>query len=95
MQILTVTGNEKFKGRTLHAHQYRDSSGFEDKNVVIVGMGNSSLDIAAELARVAKSASYLLAFKTPLNLVFIQSSQLITNDNSNLFYLALGQNILI
>uniref|UniRef100_A0A183DQA0 Flavin-containing monooxygenase n=1 Tax=Gongylonema pulchrum TaxID=637853 RepID=A0A183DQA0_9BILA len=52
-----VSGVEKFKGRILHAHQYRDFEGFEDKNVFIVGIGNSALDIATELSGVAKSVT--------------------------------------
>ncbi|KAL3070508.1 hypothetical protein niasHT_032298 [Heterodera trifolii] len=40
-----ITGLENFKGQILHAKQYRDYKGFEDKNVFIVGIGNSALDI--------------------------------------------------
>ncbi|EGT34715.1 hypothetical protein CAEBREN_16251 [Caenorhabditis brenneri] len=47
-------GQEKFKGRIVHSHDYKDQRGYEDKNVVVVGIGNSGGDCAVELSRVAK-----------------------------------------
>ncbi|CAD5225267.1 unnamed protein product [Bursaphelenchus okinawaensis] len=47
----------KFKGRVIHAKEYRDFKGFEDKNVFLVGIGNSALDIAVELTKVAKKVT--------------------------------------
>jgi cation diffusion facilitator CzcD-associated flavoprotein CzcO len=44
----------KFDGLVMHAHDYRTPDGFEDKNVVVVGFGNSAVDIAVELSRVAR-----------------------------------------
>lgn len=52
-------GSEKFKGRILHSHKYRDYQGFEGKDIFIVGIGNSALDIAAELSGVSKSVSII------------------------------------
>ncbi|VBB25470.1 unnamed protein product [Acanthocheilonema viteae] len=52
-----IPGSEKFKGRILHSHEYRDYRGFEEKDIFIVGIGNSALDIAAELSRVSKSVT--------------------------------------
>ncbi|CAF2384431.1 unnamed protein product [Rotaria sp. Silwood2] len=43
-------GLENFKG----IWQYKTSHGFEDKNVLIIGIGNSGGDLAVELGRVAK-----------------------------------------
>ena len=34
-------GLDKFKGTTMHSHSYKDQTGFEDKHVVVVGVGNS------------------------------------------------------
>jgi hypothetical protein len=48
-------GAEDFTGTQMHAHQYLDPSIFEDKNVVVLGMGNSAMDIAVESSYVAKS----------------------------------------
>lgn len=44
-----------FAGRTQHAHDYRTFAGLEDKNVLIVGIGNSAVDIACEVCRVART----------------------------------------
>ena len=41
----------------MHSHSYRDHVGFEDKRVVIVGIGNSGGDCAVELSRIAKNVS--------------------------------------
>uniref|UniRef100_H2YGL6 Flavin-containing monooxygenase n=1 Tax=Ciona savignyi TaxID=51511 RepID=H2YGL6_CIOSA len=43
-------GSDKFKGSITHSTDYRDFKGYEDKNVVVVGMGNSGADIAIELS---------------------------------------------
>ncbi len=37
-----------------HAHYYRNSKGYEDKNVLVLGIGNSACDIAVETSRVSK-----------------------------------------
>ncbi|EPB65943.1 Flavin-binding monooxygenase-like protein [Ancylostoma ceylanicum] len=47
-------GQDRFKGRIIHSHSYRDHKGFEDKVVVVVGVGNSGGDLAVELSRIAK-----------------------------------------
>lgn len=44
----------QFGGAQLHAHSYMtpdDPISFKDKNVLVVGMGNSAMDIASELSR--------------------------------------------
>jgi dimethylaniline monooxygenase (N-oxide forming) len=43
----------EFTGETLHAHDYRDPVLFTDKDVVVVGVGNSGMDIACDAAKVA------------------------------------------
>ncbi|MDB4934170.1 MAG: Monooxygenase [Labilithrix sp.] len=43
-----------FDGRQLHAHQYRSKDELRGKRVVVVGMGNSAMDIAVESSEVAK-----------------------------------------
>uniref|UniRef100_A0A915A9N5 Flavin-containing monooxygenase n=1 Tax=Parascaris univalens TaxID=6257 RepID=A0A915A9N5_PARUN len=47
-------GQEHFKGHIIHSHSYKDHRGYEDKVVVVVGIGNSGGDVAVELSRVAK-----------------------------------------
>lgn len=46
-------GLSAFKGKVLHSHDYRHPAGFEDKKVLIIGIGNSGGDMAVELSRVA------------------------------------------
>jgi len=46
-------GMEKFKGRLIHSHSYKDHDGYEDQRVVVIGIGNSGGDIAVELSRIS------------------------------------------
>lgn len=45
---------EKFRGKIIHTHSYKRPNGFEDKNVAVVGVGNSGVDAAVELSMVGK-----------------------------------------
>jgi dimethylaniline monooxygenase (N-oxide forming) len=47
-------GHETFAGTQIHAHDYRDSDVFAGKRVLILGMGNSAMDIAVEASYVAE-----------------------------------------
>ena len=49
-----VPGRRGFTGEQLHAHSYVDNSIFAGKRVVVVGMGNSAMDIAVESSYVAE-----------------------------------------
>ena len=42
-----------FSGEQMHSHHYIDNANFKGKNVVVVGMGNSAMDIAVETSLVA------------------------------------------
>ena len=53
-------GHDSFTGQQLHAHAYVDNDLFADKDVVVLGMGNSAMDIAVESSYVARS-TYLAA----------------------------------
>lgn len=44
-----------FAGRQLHAHDYVGPESFRGQSVVVLGMGNSAMDIAVELSRAAKN----------------------------------------
>ncbi len=48
-------GSESFQGVQLHAHAYRDNDFLRGKDVVVLGMGNSAMDIAVESSYVAAS----------------------------------------
>ncbi|MEU9632696.1 NAD(P)/FAD-dependent oxidoreductase [Streptomyces luteogriseus] len=49
-----LPGLEEFAGQVLHAADYRDPAPFAGHRVVVVGAGNSAVQIAAELARTAR-----------------------------------------
>ena len=53
-------GSDDFAGVQMHAHSYLDNSIFAGKRVVILGMGNSAMDIAVEASYVAER-TYLAA----------------------------------
>ena len=53
-------GSETFEGVQMHAHDYRDNTMLEGKDVVVLGMGNSAMDIAVESSYVAR-ATHLAA----------------------------------
>jgi thioredoxin reductase len=55
-------GSQSFEGVQIHAHSYVDNSIFAGKDVVILGMGNSAMDIAVESSYVAAN-TYLAARK--------------------------------
>jgi cation diffusion facilitator CzcD-associated flavoprotein CzcO len=44
----------EFDGVEMHAHHYVDNTDFRDKSVVVLGMGNSAMDIAVEASWVAR-----------------------------------------
>lgn len=56
-------GQEAFGGRVLHAADYREPAPFRGGRVVVVGAGNSAVQIAHELAGVARTT---LATRAPL-----------------------------
>jgi dimethylaniline monooxygenase (N-oxide forming) len=45
----------EFAGRQMHAHDYVGPEGFLGRSVVVLGMGNSAMDIAVELSGVARN----------------------------------------
>lgn len=55
--IPNFKGLDKFKGRVLHTHDYKDFHGYEGKRVLIIGVGNSASDVACELSRHAEHVS--------------------------------------
>ncbi|NXI49252.1 FMO1 monooxygenase, partial [Chloroceryle aenea] len=46
-------GIEKFQGQYFHSRQYKHPDIFQGKRVLVVGMGNSGVDIAVEASRAA------------------------------------------
>ncbi len=53
-------GSDTFAGEQMHAHSYVDNSIFSGRRVVVLGMGNSAMDIAVESSYTAER-TYLAA----------------------------------
>jgi dimethylaniline monooxygenase (N-oxide forming) len=45
----------KFDGLAMHSHHYKTADPFDGKRVLVVGIGNSAVDIAVDLCRSARS----------------------------------------
>ena len=48
-------GSDSFDGIQMHAHDYRDNGFLAGRDVVVLGMGNSAMDIAVESSYVART----------------------------------------
>jgi putative flavoprotein involved in K+ transport len=55
-----IKGREEFRGNILHSSEYRNPTPFVNQRVVVVGAGNSAVQIAAELAEVSKTSLAVL-----------------------------------
>ncbi|UBV44543.1 NAD(P)/FAD-dependent oxidoreductase (plasmid) [Deinococcus taeanensis] len=65
-RVPELPGHASFQGRTLHSLEYRQPDPFRGERVVVVGAGNSAVQIAVELARMARVT---LAARTPVPFV--------------------------
>jgi dimethylaniline monooxygenase (N-oxide forming) len=77
-------GSDDFQGVQMHAHAYVDNEDLQDKDVVVLGMGNSAMDIAVESSYVAASthlAARRGAYVVPKYLFGKPSDQLRNNPN--------------
>lgn len=53
-RIPQIAGLEKFKGLISHSHDYRLPCAYKEKTVIVLGAAASGMDIAKEIATVAK-----------------------------------------
>lgn len=60
-------GREEFVGDVLHSSQYRDGEPFRDRDVLVVGFGNSGGEIAVDLCE--HGARVAMAVRSPVNIV--------------------------
>ncbi|HEY6410767.1 MAG TPA: NAD(P)-binding domain-containing protein [Ktedonobacteraceae bacterium] len=56
-----------FDGEIMHSHYYKQPDAYADKNVLVLGFGNSAMDIAAETSRV--SAMTYLAVRRGFHII--------------------------
>ena len=47
-------GSEQFEGEQIHAHHYREPDVLRGKRVLVLGLGNSAVDIAVESSRIGE-----------------------------------------
>jgi dimethylaniline monooxygenase (N-oxide forming) len=50
----TFPGADEFEGEQIHVHHYREPETLRDKQVLVLGIGNSATDIAVEASRIAE-----------------------------------------
>lgn len=62
------TGQETFGGDILHASEYRRATPYLDRDVLVVGAGNSGAEIAADLAE-GGAGRVWLSVRTPPNII--------------------------
>ncbi len=48
------SGAEDFEGEQMHVHHYREPDVLEGKRVLVLGIGNSAVDVAVESSRIAE-----------------------------------------
>jgi putative flavoprotein involved in K+ transport len=65
-------GREGFEGELIHGSEYRNPTPFRDRDVLVVGAGNTGTEIAVQLAD-AGAAKVRMAVRTPPNLVAIET----------------------
>uniref|UniRef100_A0A915PS43 Flavin-containing monooxygenase n=1 Tax=Setaria digitata TaxID=48799 RepID=A0A915PS43_9BILA len=46
-------GQDRFHGEIIHSHDYREPLAYSGKNIVVVGFGNSAVDIAVDVSEIA------------------------------------------
>jgi hypothetical protein len=57
-------GERDFRGQLLHSHEYRAGHAFAGKRALVIGIGNSGAEIAADLVE-SGAASVSIAVRTP------------------------------
>ncbi|XP_031291721.1 flavin-containing monooxygenase 5 [Camelus dromedarius] len=54
LPLQSFPGIEKFEGCYFHSREYKSPEDFSGKRIIVIGIGNSGVDIAVELSHVAK-----------------------------------------
>jgi cation diffusion facilitator CzcD-associated flavoprotein CzcO len=70
--IAEFPGRDDFDGELLHASAYRNAAPYRDRDVLVVGTGNTGAEIAVDLVE-GGAARVRLAVRTPPNIVLRQS----------------------
>ncbi|OMO77850.1 Pyridine nucleotide-disulfide oxidoreductase, class-II [Corchorus capsularis] len=62
-----IEGLKTFPGEVLHSTQYRNGKAFKDQNVLVVGAGNSGMEIALDLANHGAKTSIVV--RSPIHIL--------------------------
>lgn len=65
--IPEVPGLESFKGEAIHSTKYKNGEKFKGKSVLVVGCGNSGMEIALDLSNHAAKTSIIV--RSPMHLI--------------------------
>lgn len=65
--IPKIDGNSNFNGTIIHSSHYRNSASFHNQRVIVVGRGNSAMQIGVEISEVASSTT--LATLQPVQII--------------------------
>lgn len=58
-----IEGHNDFKGQLIHSRDYRNTSLYENKKVLLIGSGTSSLDMVIAIGKVADKVSWVHKIK--------------------------------
>ncbi len=64
--IPNIQGREVFQGKTLHSSEYRNPQPYHNQRVIVIGGGNSAVQIAVELSKVSQTT---LSVRQPIKFV--------------------------
>jgi len=67
-RVPEVEGLESFKGKVIHSTRYKNGKEFKDEHVLVVGSGNSGMEIALDLANFGAKPSIIV--RSPVLLFF-------------------------
>lgn len=57
--LFLPTGIKRFKGQYMHSGEYKTPEEFRGKKIIVVGIGNSGIDLAIELSHVVAQVWFL------------------------------------
>ncbi|KEH24364.1 putative indole-3-pyruvate monooxygenase [Medicago truncatula] len=66
-RVPVVEGLENFKGKVIHSTRYKNGKEFKDEHVLVVGSGNSGMEIALDLANFGAKPSIIV--RSPVHIL--------------------------
>lgn len=76
MVLPSIPGMNEFKGGYIHSSQYRNGQNYVGKKVLVVGSGNSGMEIALDLANCGADASIIVRSPVSFSFAFIHCCSL-------------------